>query len=69
MARGRALGWTLSFESALVWTTFVPTSLISVISAILGRRPGVAMSGLSIGVELCHYWSAPLRVDRLSDWI
>ena len=45
-----ALGWTLSFESALVWTTFLLTtialpSLIPVISAIPGRRPGVAMSG------------------------
>jgi cyclic beta-1,2-glucan synthetase len=45
-----AFGWTLSFESALVWTTFVlatiilPT-LIPVISAIPGRRPGAAMSG------------------------
>ena len=45
-----ALGWTLSFESALVWTTFLLTtialpSLIPVISAIPARRPGVAMSG------------------------
>jgi cyclic beta-1,2-glucan synthetase len=45
-----ALGWTLSFESALVWTTFLLTtialpSLIPVISAIPCRRPGVAMSG------------------------
>ena len=45
-----ALGWTLSFESALVWTAFLLTiitlpSLIPVISVILGRRPGVAMSG------------------------
>jgi cyclic beta-1,2-glucan synthetase len=45
-----ALGWTLSFESALVWTTFLLTtialpSLIPVISAIPCRRPGVAISG------------------------
>jgi cyclic beta-1,2-glucan synthetase len=45
-----ALGWTLSFEPALVWTTFLLTtialpSLIPVISAIPCRRPGVAMSG------------------------
>ena len=45
-----AVGWALSFESALVWTTFLITtialpSLIPVISAIPGRRPGVAMSG------------------------
>ena len=45
-----AIGWTLPFESALVWTTFVLAtivlpSLIPVISAIPGRRPGVAMSG------------------------
>ena len=45
-----AIGWTLSFELALVWTTFVLAtivlpSLIPVISAIPGRRPGAAMSG------------------------
>ena len=45
-----AIGWTLPFELALVWTTFVLAtiilpSLIPVISAIPGRRPGVAMSG------------------------
>ena len=45
-----AIGWTLPFESALVWTAFVLAtiilpSLIPVISAILSRRPGVAMSG------------------------
>ena len=45
-----AIGWTLSFKSALVWTTFVLAtiilpSLIPVISAIPGRRPGAAMSG------------------------
>ncbi len=45
-----AIGWTLSFESALVWTAFVLAtiilpSLIPAISAIPGRRPGAAMSG------------------------
>ena len=45
-----AIGWTLPFELALVWTTFVLAtiilpSLIPVISAIPGRRPGAAMSG------------------------
>ena len=45
-----AVGWMLPLESALVWTTFVLAtiilpSLIPVISAIPGRRPGVAMSG------------------------
>ena len=45
-----AIGWTLPFEPALVWTTFVLAtiilpSLIPVISAIPGRRPGAAMSG------------------------
>ena len=45
-----AIGWTLPFELALVWTTFVLAtiilpSLIPVISAISGRRPGAAMSG------------------------
>ncbi|HME83352.1 MAG TPA: glucoamylase family protein, partial [Roseiarcus sp.] len=45
-----AMGWILPLEPALVWTTFVLTtiilpSLIPVISAIPGRRPGVAMSG------------------------
>ena len=45
-----AIGWTLSFELALVWTTFllatiILPSLIPVISAIPGRRPGAAMSG------------------------
>ena len=45
-----AIGWTLSFESALVWTTFalatiILPSLIPAISAIPGRRPGAAMSG------------------------
>ena len=44
------IGWTLPFEPALVWTTFVLAtivlpSLIPVISAIPGRRPGVAISG------------------------
>ena len=45
-----AVGWTLSFESALVWTTFllatiILPSLIPAITAIPGRRPGAAMSG------------------------
>jgi cyclic beta-1,2-glucan synthetase len=45
-----AVGWTLPFEPALVWTTFVLAtiilpSLIPVVSAIPGRRPGAAMSG------------------------
>ena len=45
-----AVGWTLPFEPALVWTTFVLAtiilpSLIPVISAIPGRRPGVSISG------------------------
>ncbi|RBP10416.1 cyclic beta-1,2-glucan synthetase [Roseiarcus fermentans] len=45
-----AIGWTLPLEPALVWTTFVLAtiilpSLIPVISAIPGRRPGAAMSG------------------------
>ncbi len=45
-----AIGWTLSFESALVWTAFVLAtiilpSLIPAISAIPGRRPGAAISG------------------------
>ncbi len=45
-----AIGWTLSFESALVWTAFalatvILPSLIPAISAIPGRRPGAAMSG------------------------
>ena len=45
-----AIGWTLPFELALVWTTFVLAtivlpSFIPAISAISGRRPGAAMSG------------------------
>ena len=45
-----AIGWTLPFEPALVWTTFVLAtillpSLIPVISAIPGRRPGVSLYG------------------------
>ncbi len=45
-----AMGWTLPLEPALVWTAFVLAtivlpSLIPVISAIPGRRPGVAVSG------------------------
>ena len=45
-----AIGWTQPFQPALVWTTFVLAtlilpSLIPAISAIPGRRPGVAMSG------------------------
>ena len=45
-----AAGWMLPLEPALVWTTFVLAtiilpSLIPVISAIPGRRPGVALSG------------------------
>ncbi|MGA9850331.1 MAG: glucoamylase family protein, partial [Roseiarcus sp.] len=45
-----AVGWMLPLEPALVWTTFVLAtivlpSLIPVISAIPGRRAGVAMSG------------------------
>ena len=45
-----ALGWTMSFEPALIWTVFLITtislpSLIPPISAILSRRPSVAMSG------------------------
>ena len=45
-----AIGWMLPFEPAIVWTTFVLAtiilpSLIPVISAIPGRRPGVAISG------------------------
>ena len=44
-----AVGWMLPIESALVWTTFVLAtvflpSLIPVISAIPGRRQGVALS-------------------------
>ena len=45
-----AAGWMLPLEPALVWTTFalatiILPSLIPVISAIPGRRPGVALSG------------------------
>ncbi len=45
-----AIGWTLPFEPAIVWTMFVLAtiilpSLIPVISAIPGRRSGVAISG------------------------
>ncbi len=45
-----AIGWTLPLEPALVWTAFVLAtivlpSLIPLISAIPGRRPGVAVSG------------------------
>ena len=45
-----AVGWMLPLEPALVWTAFVLATialpgLIPVISAIPGRRPGVAMSG------------------------
>ena len=45
-----AMGWTLPLEPALVWTAFVLAtivlpSLIPLISAIPGRRPGVAVSG------------------------
>jgi cyclic beta-1,2-glucan synthetase len=45
-----AMGWTLPFQSALVWTMFVLAtiilpSLIPAISANLGRHPGVSVSG------------------------
>ena len=45
-----AVGWMLPLEPALMWTTFVLAtvilpSLIPMISAIPGRRPGVALSG------------------------
>ena len=45
-----AAGWMLPLGPALVWTTFalatiILPSLIPVISAIPGRRPGVALSG------------------------
>ncbi len=45
-----AAGWMLPLEPALVWTTFalatiILPSLIPVISAIPGRRPGVPLSG------------------------
>ena len=45
-----AAGWMLPLEPALVWTTFVLVtiilpSLIPLISAIPGRRPGASMSG------------------------
>jgi cyclic beta-1,2-glucan synthetase len=44
------IGWTLPFAPALIWTTFVLAtlilpSLIPLISAIPGRRPGASMSG------------------------
>ena len=43
------IGWTLPFEPALVWTAFVLAtlvlpSLIPVIAAIPGRRPGVTIA-------------------------
>ena len=45
-----AIGWTLPFKSALVWTAFVLATiilpnLIPVFSAIPDRRPGVSISG------------------------
>ena len=43
------VGWTLPFSSALAWTALVLataliTNVIPVISALLGRRPGVSIS-------------------------
>ena len=70
-----AMGWTLPLEPALLWTAFVLAtivlpSLIPVISAIPGRRPGVAVPGhlralagdLRLGVTL-----SALNITFLAD--